>query len=131
MDYSDILYSGTFCRSTHDVYACDSCCMFYLLRQKIHFYLEKFYLGQRYNAFNSGDCFKGIFPFIMTMFGKLEIFFVNGLGLPFHSGTIAAFIIMIAICYFLISYTRKMKRNIFQTIALSVVFMMIGFHAGW
>jgi tetratricopeptide (TPR) repeat protein len=71
--------------------------------------------------------FKGIFPFIMTMFGKLEIFFVNGLGLPFHSGTIAAFIIMIAICYFLISYTRKMKRNVFQTIALSVVFMMIGF----
>jgi hypothetical protein len=36
--------------------------------------------------------FKIIFPLIMTMFGRLEIFFVNGLGLPFHSGTIAAFI---------------------------------------
>jgi hypothetical protein len=31
----------------------------------------------------------------MTMFGRLEIFFVNGLGLPFHSGTIAAFILMV------------------------------------
>ncbi|GAA4166073.1 DUF2723 domain-containing protein [Chryseobacterium ginsenosidimutans] len=71
--------------------------------------------------------FKGIFPLIMTMFGKLEIFFVNGLGLPFHSGTIAAFILMIAICYFLISYAKKMKKNLYQTIALSVVFMMIGF----
>jgi hypothetical protein len=28
--------------------------------------------------------FKIIFPLIMTMFGRLEIFFVNGLGLPFH-----------------------------------------------
>ncbi|MDQ0594137.1 uncharacterized protein YacL [Chryseobacterium ginsenosidimutans] len=71
--------------------------------------------------------FKGIFPLIMTMFGKLEIFFVNGLGLPFHSGTIVAFILMIVICYFLITYAKKMKKNLYQTIALSVVFMMIGF----
>ncbi|MCP1301133.1 DUF2723 domain-containing protein [Chryseobacterium sp. S0630] len=71
--------------------------------------------------------FKIIFPLIMTMFGRLEIFFVNGLGLPFHSGTIAAFILMVAICYFLIKYARKAKRKIYQTAALSVVFMMIGF----
>ncbi|RMZ58263.1 DUF2723 domain-containing protein [Chryseobacterium nematophagum] len=71
--------------------------------------------------------FKGIFPFIMTMFGKLEIFFVNGLGLPFHSGTIAAFILMVTICYLIIKYARKSKKNIYQTIALSVVYMMIGF----
>ena len=70
--------------------------------------------------------FKIIFPLIMTMFGRLEIFFVNGLGLPFHSGTIAAFVLMVAICYFLIKYAKS-KRNIYQTAALSVVFMMIGF----
>ncbi|MDR2235822.1 MAG: DUF2723 domain-containing protein [Chryseobacterium sp.] len=71
--------------------------------------------------------FKLIFPLIMTMFGKLEIFFVNGLGLPFHSGTIVAFILMTAVCYFLIKYARKAKRNIVQTAALSVVYMIIGF----
>ncbi|MDR2234995.1 MAG: DUF2723 domain-containing protein [Chryseobacterium sp.] len=71
--------------------------------------------------------FKLIFPLIMTMFGKLEIFFVNGLGLPFHSGTIVAFIVMTAICYFLIQYARKSKKHIVQTAALSVVFMIIGF----
>lgn len=71
--------------------------------------------------------FKGIFPLIMTLFGKTEIFFVNGLGLPFHSGTIAAFIILVAICFFGIKYARKTKKNIFQTIALSFVFMIIGF----
>lgn len=71
--------------------------------------------------------FKIIFPLVMTMFGKLEIFFVNGLGLPFHSGTIAAFVLMVAVCYFMIKYARKTKRNIYQTIVLSVVYMMIGF----
>ncbi|MDN5480815.1 MAG: DUF2723 domain-containing protein, partial [Chryseobacterium sp.] len=71
--------------------------------------------------------FKIIFPLIMTMFGRLEIFFVNGLGLPFHSGTIAAFILMTGASYFIIKYARKVKRNLYQTIALSVVYMMIGF----
>jgi hypothetical protein len=71
--------------------------------------------------------FKIIFPLIMTMFGKLEIFFVNGLGLPFHSGTIAAFILMIVICYLLIKYARRSKKNVFQTVALSIVYMIIGF----
>ncbi|WP_139423503.1 glycosyltransferase family 117 protein [Chryseobacterium mulctrae] len=71
--------------------------------------------------------FKIIFPVIMSLFGKLEIFFVNGLRLPFHSGTIAGFIIMVALCYFFIKYARQTKKNIFQTVALSVVYMMIGF----
>lgn len=71
--------------------------------------------------------FKIIFPVIMSLFGKLEIFFVNGLGLPFHSGTIAGFILMVALCYFIIKYARRAKKNIYQTIALSVVYMVIGF----
>jgi hypothetical protein len=74
-----------------------------------------------------GIVFKGIFPFIMSMFGKLEIFAVNGIGLPFHTGTIIAFIILISLCYFVLKYANKSKKNIFQTIALSVVYMIIGF----
>ncbi|MCQ9636686.1 DUF2723 domain-containing protein [Chryseobacterium sp. WG23] len=71
--------------------------------------------------------FKIIFPLIMTMFGRLEIFFVNGLGLPFHSGTIVAFILMVAISYILIKYAGKTKKKIYQTIVLSLVYMIIGF----
>ncbi len=74
-----------------------------------------------------GIVFKGIFPFIMTVFGKLEIFAVNGIGLPFHSGTILAFILMIAVCYFALKYSKQAKNKIFQTAALSVVYMIIGF----
>jgi hypothetical protein len=56
--------------------------------------------------------FKIIFPLIMTMFGRLEIFFVNGLGLPFHSGTIAAFILMVVICYFQSNMPEKQKESV-------------------
>ena len=71
--------------------------------------------------------FKGIFPLIMTLFGKTEIFAVNGIGLPFHSGTIIAFIILISMCYFALKYAKKSGKKIYQTIALSVIFMIIGF----
>lgn len=71
--------------------------------------------------------FKGIFPLIMTLFGKMEIFAVNGIGLPFHSGTIIAFIILISMCYFALKYAKKSSKKIYQTIALSVIFMIIGF----
>ncbi|REC47478.1 glycosyltransferase family 117 protein [Chryseobacterium pennipullorum] len=71
--------------------------------------------------------FKIIFPLVMTIFGRLEIFFVNGLGLPFHSGTVAAFIAMAVICYLLVKYARKSKRKVYQTAVLSLVYMMVGF----
>ena len=71
--------------------------------------------------------FKLIFPIIMSLFGKSEIFFVNGIGLPFHSGTIVAFIILFLIMYFALKYARKSGSRLFQTIALSVIFMIIGF----
>ena len=74
-----------------------------------------------------GIVFKGIFPLIMTLFGKMEIFAVNGIGLPFHSGTIIAFILLVALCYFAINYAKKTRKSIYQTAALSVVYMMIGF----
>jgi len=74
-----------------------------------------------------GIVFKGIFPLIMTLFGRMEIFAVNGIGLPFHSGTVIAFIILIALCYFAIKYAKNTGKSIYQTIALSLVYMIIGF----
>jgi hypothetical protein len=74
-----------------------------------------------------GIVFKGIFPLVMTFFGKTEIFAVNGLGLPFHSGTIIAFILLILVSFLLIKYARNSKKNLFQTIVLSAIYMLIGF----
>lgn len=70
--------------------------------------------------------FKLIFPAVMSLFGKIEIFAVNGLGLPFHSGTLIAFLLLAAAGYLVIKNSRK-KSSLIQTSALSVVFMIIGF----
>ena len=71
--------------------------------------------------------FKFIFPFVMSVFGKTEIFFVNGLGMPFHSGTIAAFVLLAALFYFLIRYAFRRKNEVLKTAVLSLIFMLIGF----
>ncbi|HCN11913.1 MAG TPA: DUF2723 domain-containing protein, partial [Chryseobacterium sp.] len=42
-------------------------------------------------------------------------------------GTVIAFIILIALCYFALNYARKSGKNIYQTIVLSVIYMIIGF----
>jgi len=71
--------------------------------------------------------FKGIFPFVMIMFAKLEIIFVNGFGFAFNSGTIFAFIILVGLSYLAIKYAKNRKSRLLQTSVLSVVYMLIGF----
>lgn len=101
-------------------------CLIYYARN-YKFTWKSFIYANLITLFVLAIVFKGIFPFIMSMFGKMEIFAVNGLGMPFHSGTVIAFIILIALCYFAIKYARKSQKNIFQTVELSVIYMIIGF----
>ncbi|MBV2224702.1 MAG: DUF2723 domain-containing protein, partial [Cloacibacterium sp.] len=101
-------------------------CLVYYARN-YEFTWKSFIIANLVTLFILAVVFKGIFPIIMSLFGKSEIFFVNGLGLPFHSGTIAAFIILFALMYVGISYARKSKSKLYQTIALSVIYMIIGF----
>lgn len=71
--------------------------------------------------------FKLLLPYTLAFFGKTEIFMVNNLGLPFNSGTIFAFILIIALFYFGLNYTRKKGLVFYNTIILSVLFILIGF----
>ncbi|NAW51880.1 DUF2723 domain-containing protein [Elizabethkingia argentiflava] len=101
-------------------------CLIYYAR-KYSFSWKSFFIANVVTLFILGMVFKGIFPFIMTIFAKCEIAFVNGFGLPFHSGTIFAFLVLVALCYFAINYARKKRSNILQTIVLSIIYMIIGF----
>uniref|UniRef100_UPI00404AFA18 glycosyltransferase family 117 protein n=1 Tax=Flavobacterium sp. TaxID=239 RepID=UPI00404AFA18 len=71
--------------------------------------------------------FKLLLPYTLAFFGKTEIFMVNSLGLPFDSGTIFAFLLILAFFYFSLSYTRKKGHVFYNTIILSVLFILIGF----
>ncbi|MFC6268840.1 glycosyltransferase family 117 protein [Frigoriflavimonas asaccharolytica] len=101
-------------------------CFIYYARN-YEFSWKSFILANFFTLIILAIVFKGIFPFIMTLFGKLEILAVNELGMPFHSGTIIAFVLLVSICVLIIKYAQKYKKNLFITMALSVVYMLIGF----
>ena len=71
--------------------------------------------------------FKLLFPYTLSYFSALELFFINSIGLPFNSGSIIAAILLIAGFYFGIKYTHKKQLVEANTIILSVLFIMIGF----
>ena len=51
--------------------------------------------------------FKLLLPSTLSLFGNLEVFFVNDLGLPFNSGTIFSAVLIICSIYYGLSYTAK------------------------
>ncbi|MDT0689258.1 DUF2723 domain-containing protein [Salegentibacter sp. F188] len=71
--------------------------------------------------------FKLLLPYTLTFFSASEIFFTNSLGLPFNTGTIIAFIAIVAGFYFGINYTRKKKYYQLNTLFLCILFILIGF----
>jgi hypothetical protein len=71
--------------------------------------------------------FKLLLPSTLKLFGYLEVFFVNSIGLPFNSGTIITGLIVIAFFYFGLNYTRKKGLLHANTLVLCLMFIFIGF----
>ncbi len=76
-----------------------------------------------------GIAFKVILQFVLTFSAKMELFFVNSLGMPFDSGTIFAFLALATAIYFGIRWTRKKNYPLLNTILLGVIFMILGYSA--
>jgi hypothetical protein len=71
--------------------------------------------------------FKLLLPTTLSFFGYLEVFFVNDIGLPFNSGTIIAFILIVAAFIGLISLSRKRNKPLLNTVTICILFVLIGF----
>ena len=71
--------------------------------------------------------FKLLLPSTLKLFGYLEVFFVNSIGLPFNSGTIITGLMVIALFYFGLNYTRKNGMKHTNTLVLCLMFIFIGF----
>lgn len=71
--------------------------------------------------------FKLLLPWTLALFGKAEIFMVNSMGLPFNSGTIFMFVLIIVIFYAILRYTQASNMPRANTIALGILFILIGF----
>ena len=68
-----------------------------------------------------------LLPFTMTFFGKSEIFFVNSIGLPFNSGTLIAFAVVISLFVVGLKISREKQKQLVNTLILSIMFIFIGF----
>jgi len=71
--------------------------------------------------------FKFLLPYTLAIFGHLEVFFVNSIGLPFNSGTIIAGLLLATLFYFGFTLSRKHNKPTLNTILLCVLFIFIGF----
>ncbi len=68
-----------------------------------------------------------VIPGIVELSGKFEIFFVNGFGLPFNTGTIVFFLLLIALIVWGLWFTRRHGRTALNTIILAFTFILIGY----
>jgi len=68
-----------------------------------------------------------IIPQTVNLAGKTELFFVNSLGLPFNSGTIFYFLLLIGLLVYGIYHTRKKGKVVYNTILLALTFILIGY----
>ncbi len=68
-----------------------------------------------------------IIPWIVKLAGLFELFFVNSIGLPFNTGTLIYFILLISGMVWGLHYTRKKKKVLWNTIVLSFTFILIGY----
>jgi hypothetical protein len=68
-----------------------------------------------------------IIPGVVELSGKFELLFVNGFGLPFNSGTIFFFALLIGLIIWSLWYTRKRQKTVLNTIILAFTFILIGY----
>lgn len=69
----------------------------------------------------------GIIPYILKISAIFERLFVNSFGLPFGSGSIIYFGLLIAGILWALAYAKKHHKVLLNTIVLSLVFLLIGY----
>jgi hypothetical protein len=68
-----------------------------------------------------------VIPWIPELAGKIELLFVNNLGLPFNSGLIFYFLILITLIVFGLIFSRKKGLHLLNTGILCFTFLLIGY----
>jgi len=69
----------------------------------------------------------GVIQGAISMASSFEVGFVNSLGLPFYSGTIFFFLMVVAMCVILIRYARKKGNRILYSATMGLILLLIGY----
>jgi hypothetical protein len=68
-----------------------------------------------------------VIPGILKVSSLFELFFVNNIGLPFNTGTIFYFILLLGLLIYGIRYSIRKHKLILNTFILCFVFILIGY----
>ena len=101
--------------------------LLYYFKKYSEFNIKKFVLANVISVSILLFIFKLLLPSTLSLFGNLEVFFVNDLGLPFNSGTIFTAVLLVSIFYYGLSYTSKKKLYWLNTTVLCLTFVFVGF----
>jgi tetratricopeptide (TPR) repeat protein len=66
-------------------------------------------------------------PGIVKLAGSFELFFVNSIGMPFNSGTIIYFALLIGLIVWGHRYSVRNYKNVLNTVILAFVYLLIGY----
>ena len=69
----------------------------------------------------------GVIQGVISIASSFEVNFVNSLGMPFYSGTIFFFLLIVGFCVFLIRYARKKGKRILYSSAMGLILLLIGY----
>ncbi len=70
---------------------------------------------------------EGVIPGTISMASSFETAFVNSMGLPFYSGSLFFFALLIALCIFGVRYARKNNMHLLSNALIGLVFLLIGY----
>ena len=101
--------------------------LIYYFKKYSEFNFKKFLIANIISVSILLFIFKLLLPSTLKLFGYLEVFFVNDLGLPFNSGTIFTGFLIILTLYYLFNYSIKKRLYLFNTTLLCLTFIFIGF----
>ncbi|MEI6456044.1 MAG: DUF2723 domain-containing protein [bacterium] len=68
-----------------------------------------------------------IIPWILKLAGLFELFFINTVGLPFNSGTIIYFLLLIGLIIWGLIYSHRKIKPVMNAIILAFTFIVIGY----
>jgi hypothetical protein len=89
--------------------------------------IKGFLLTGVLGVFILGFIQEGVIPGSISLASTFEVAFRNSLGLPFFSGTIFFFGLLIFACVFGIRYARKTKNAILYNATMGLIFLLIGY----
>jgi len=79
------------------------------------------------SVFILGFIQEGIIPGSIAMASAFEVSFVNSAGLPFYSGTIFFFALLIFICFYITRLAKRKNKTILYNSMMGIIMLLIGY----